>query len=260
MRGLLSRVRVFWRGLADPGRLDADMDDEMRFHIEMETQRIMRVTGVDVGEARRQAALAFGGIEKYRGAARDVLGFTRIRGLSLDLRLGVRMLRRSPGLTLVAVFALALAIGSGVAYLEFVNDLLHGRLPFPQADRIVGIQNWDQQTGQPESRSTADFVGWRGSLHSFDSLGAYRALDRNLITPDGRAEPVRGVEVSAAAFHIAQLPPLLGRTLELTPTRTRRGAGRRSAPRCGPATKRWSVGWRQSPESSRSPTRRACRA
>jgi len=146
------------------------------------------------------------------------------------------------------------------AYLEFVNDLLHGRLPFPQADRIVGIQNCDQQTGQPESRSTADFVGWRGSLHSFDSLGAYRALDRNLITPDGRAEPVRGVEVSAAAFHIAQLPPLLGRTLELTPTRTRRGAGRRSAPRCGPATKRWSVGWRQSPESSRSPTRRACRA
>ena len=213
MRRLISRMRVFWRGLANPARLDTDMNDEMRFHLDMEAQRIMRVTGAGAAEARRQAALAFGGVEKYRGAARDVLGLTRVRGLSLDLRLGIRMLRRSPGLTLVAVFALALAIGSGAAYLEFVNDLLHGRLPFPDAGRIVGIQNWDQQTGHPESRSTADFVAWRGSLRSFDSLGAYRALDRNLITPDGRAEPVRGVEVSAAAFHIAQLPPLLGRTL-----------------------------------------------
>ena len=73
---LWARGRSWLSALLGRRRMERDMDAELRFHIEMETQRIMRVTGVDVGEARRQAALAFGGIEKYRGAARDVLGFT----------------------------------------------------------------------------------------------------------------------------------------------------------------------------------------
>jgi putative ABC transport system permease protein len=169
--------------------------------------------GLDAGEARRQATLAFGGIETWRGASRDALGFTWARGLSLDLKLGSRMLAKYPGLTLVAVFALSLAIGAGAGYLEFINDLMHGQLPFAEGHRIVGIQNWDQQTGDPDHRSTADFVAWRGTLRSFEALAAYRELDRNLMTGDGRVEPVRGVDISAAAFRIARVPPLLGRTL-----------------------------------------------
>jgi predicted permease len=212
LRRILADLRLQWRGLRAPAQIDAEMRDEMRFHIEMEAQRRI-AQGIDAAEARRQAAVAFGGVEKYRGAGRDAFGFTWARGLSIDLKLGLRMLVKYPGLTTVAVFALALAIGAGAAYLEFVNDLLHGRLPFDQADRIVGIQNWDQETGAPEHRSTADFVAWRGTLSSFEDLAAYRPLDRNLITDDGRAEPVRGVEISAAAFRIARVPPLLGRSL-----------------------------------------------
>ena len=122
------------------------------------------------------------------------------------------MLVKFPGLTIVAVFALSLAIGAGAAYLEFINDL-HARHSCRslEADRIVGIQQWDQQTGNPDHRSTADFVAWRGTLRSFEDLAAYRQLERNLITDDGRVEPVRGVEISAAAFRIARVPPLLGR-------------------------------------------------
>ncbi|MDP2055515.1 MAG: ABC transporter permease [Acidobacteriota bacterium] len=212
MRQLFSRARILWRGLRRPAQLDADMRDEMRFHIEMETERRIQ-QGLDPAEARRQAAIAFGGIEKYRGAGRDVLGVTWLRGLSTDTRLGVRMLMKHPGLTLVAVFALSLAIGAGAGYLEFTRDLMHGRLPFPDGDRIVGIQNWDQQSGDPEHRATFEFVSWRGRLASIEDLGAYRALNRNLIAEDGRAEPVRGVEISASAFHIAGVPPLHGRPL-----------------------------------------------
>ena len=212
MRRMLSRARTFWRGLRHPAQLDADMDDEMRFHVEMETERRIQ-QGLDPAEARRQAAIAFGGIEKYRGAGRDVLGLTWLRGLSTDTRLGVRMLRKHPGLTVVAVFGLSLAIGAGAGYLEFTRDLMHGRLPFPDGDRIVGIQNWDQQSGDPEHRTTFEFVNWRGRLASIEDLGAYRALNRNLIAEDGRAEPVRGVEISASAFHIAGIPPLHGRPL-----------------------------------------------
>ena len=134
--------------------------------------------------------------------------------MSVDFKLGMRMLKKYPGLTAVALFALSLAIGAGSAYLEFVNDLLHGKLPFPEADRIVGIQVWDQESGDPDPKQTANFVAWRDSLRSIEELAAYRALERNLITEDGRAEPVRGVEISAAAFHIAQVPPLLGRPLQ----------------------------------------------
>lgn len=213
MRGALARLRSFWHGLRKPAQVDADMADEMHFHIEMEAQRLMTRQGIDAEEARRRAALAFGGVEKYRGAGRDALRFSWARGLSTDMKLGVRMLRKYPGLTAVAVFALSLAIGAGAAYLEFVNDMLHGHLPFPDAERIVGIQNWDQQTGDPEHRSTFDFVTWRGSLSSLEQIGAYRALDRNLVTEDGRAEPVRGVAISTSIFRVAGVAPLLGRTL-----------------------------------------------
>ena len=213
MRGLLARMRSFWHGLRQPAQVDADMADEMRFHIDMEAERLMARQGLDAEEARRRAAIAFGGVEKYRGAGRDALRFSWARGVSTDMKLGVRMLRKYPGLTAVAVFALSLAIGAGAAYLEFVNDMLHGRLPFPDPERIVGIQNWDQQTGDAENRSTFDFVTWRAGVSSFEHIGAYRALDRNLITEDGRAEPVRGVEISASIFRIAGVAPLVGRPL-----------------------------------------------
>jgi putative ABC transport system permease protein len=212
VKALLSRALIFWRGLRRPTQLDADMNDEMRFHIEMETQRNIR-QGLDPIEAGRQAAIAFGGVEKYRGAGRDVLGFTWLRGLSTDVKLGLRMLMKYPGLTVVAVFALSLAIGAGAAYLEFTQDMMHSRLPFPEGDRIVGIQNWDTESGDPENRAAFEFVSWRGRLQSIDDLGAYRPLDRNLISEDGRAEPVRGAEISAAAFHMVGVPPLHGRPL-----------------------------------------------
>ena len=212
LKGALARVRSYWHGLRHPAHVDADMADEMRFHIEMEAQRLQQ-RGLSVAEAHRQAAIAFGGVEKYRGAGRDAFGFTWMRGMSTDFKLGMRMLKKYPGLTCVALFALSLAIGAGAAYLEFMNDLMHGKLPFAEADRIVGIQVWDQQSGETDQRQAANFVAWRGSLRSIDELAAYRYIDRNLITGDGHAEPVRGAEISAAAFRIAQVPPLVGRPL-----------------------------------------------
>ena len=211
MRSLLAHLRAFWRGAGRPSQLDRDMSDEMRFHIEMETQRLQQ-RGLSADEAARQAALRFGGVEKYRGAGRDALGLTWTRGISTDIKLGTRMMRKHPGLTAVALFALSLAIGAGAAYLEFINDLMHGRLPFPDADRIVGVQVWDRQSGNPENRVTADFISWRSSLRSFEDVAAYRNVERNLVA-GGRAEPVRAAEMTASAFRIARVPALIGRTL-----------------------------------------------
>src|SRR4030095_4299435 len=120
MRTLIANLRAFWRGLLRPSQVDTDMNDEMRFHIEMESKRLQQ-RGLSEHEAARQAAIRFGGVEKYRGAGRDAFGFTWMRGMSTDFKLGMRMLRKYPGLTAVALFALSLAIGAGAAYLEFVN-------------------------------------------------------------------------------------------------------------------------------------------
>ncbi|MDP1570562.1 MAG: ABC transporter permease [Vicinamibacterales bacterium] len=214
MRGIFARVASLWRGLRHPDTLDAGMADEMQFHLEQDAERLMREHGLDAVEARRQAALRFGGVEKYRGAARDALHLTWARGLSVDVKLSLRILGRYPGLTATAVFALALAIGAGAAYLEFTADLMHGRLPSDPGRRIVGIVQWDQQTGRPEDRVTFDYVSWRDTLTTLDGLAAYRNLERNLVTEDGRAEPARGAALTSQAFGILAVPPHLGRTLQ----------------------------------------------
>src|SRR4026207_1437552 len=104
MRSLLAWLPAFWRGARQPSQLGVDMDDEMRFHIEMETKRLQQ-RGLSADEAARQAARALGGVEKCRGAGRDALGLTWLRGVSTDMKLGMRMLRKHPGLTAVALFA-----------------------------------------------------------------------------------------------------------------------------------------------------------
>ncbi|HEX2205179.1 MAG TPA: permease prefix domain 1-containing protein, partial [Longimicrobium sp.] len=209
----LEAARARLRLLLAPGAAEARMDEEIRFHIEMETERLAREAGLDPVEARRRALVAFGGVEKVREEMRDGRGLAWLGGWKLDLKLGVRMLRRSPGLTVVATLALAVAIGGGAGYLELVNDLFRPRLAFPDGDRIVGLHNWDAAGGAADPRVLHDFAAWRRELRSVEELGAFRPLERNLVTADGRAEPVRGVETSAAAFRVTRVPPALGRPL-----------------------------------------------
>jgi putative ABC transport system permease protein len=131
---------------------------------------------------------------------------------SLDFKLGLRMLVKHPGITFIGVIALAVAIGGGAAYLEFINDIfrptLHG-----DAARIVGVRNLDTATGEVEHRAMRDLAIWQRESRTLDRLGAFVPVERNLITSDGRVEPVRAVEISTAAFQIMPATPLLGRPL-----------------------------------------------
>ena len=192
---------------------EARMDEELRFHMEMEAERLEREAGLSPTEARRRALVAFGGVEKYREELRDGRGLAWLGGMTLDLKLGVRMLTRYPGLTVIASLALAVAIGAGATYLEFSRDLLRPKLDFPGGERIVGLYNIDAVSGEPDLKSLHDYAVWKRELRSVDELGAARPLERNLITADGRSEPVKGAEISASAFRITGVPPLLGRHL-----------------------------------------------
>jgi len=131
----------------------------------------------------------------------------------LDVKVGVRMLARYPGLTLVGTAAIAVAIALGTLYFEALDKWMHPHLPMPDADRIVSVGTWDDSASAPEARTLHDFAVWREQVKTVDQLGAAIVFERNLATEDRRVEPVRGAEISASAFRMLGARPLLGRTL-----------------------------------------------
>ncbi|HEV2736824.1 MAG TPA: ABC transporter permease, partial [Longimicrobiaceae bacterium] len=213
MNGLVTRARSLWRGLRHPDRLEAEMDEEMRFHMEMEAERLARERGLDPAEARRQAAVAFGGTDRYKEEGRDARGLTRVAGASLDFRLGFRMVARHPGLTLVGVLAMAFGIAAGAVAFELVKDQLFPPLPYGEAGRIVGIRNVSTRTTRPDPRALHDFAAWRAELRSVEHLSALHHRERTLSAGVGAGAPVAEAAVSAAAFGLVRPMPLLGRPL-----------------------------------------------
>jgi predicted permease len=213
MKTLFARVRSFWRGLRRPDQLWAEMDEEMRFHVDMEAERLQRERGLDPAEARRKAAAEFGGVEKYREAGWDARGLGWLGGLTLDLKLGGRMLVKYPGLTVVGGLAMAFAIWVGVVVFEMVMLFVSPTLPLPEGDRIVHLRNWDVQASDPEPRATHDFGVWRQTMRTVTDFGAWEDVTRNLKGRDGEILPVQVAAITASGFRIAPTPPLLGRTL-----------------------------------------------
>jgi putative ABC transport system permease protein len=134
-------------------------------------------------------------------------------GVRLDTKLGIRMLVKYPGLTIVGGLAMAFAVWVGATTFEVVRQLKHPSLPLPNGERVVELRNWDVVEGAPDPRALRDFVLWRESLKSVTDLGAYRDLSRNLLGSTGDATPVQVAEISATAFRIDPSKPLLGRVL-----------------------------------------------
>src|SRR5688500_15212015 len=211
LAGLFSRLRARWRTLSRSSQLDTEMDDEMRFHVDMQAERLIRERGLDAGEARRQAHVAFGGVEKWKAEGRESRGGRWIDHLSLDTRLGLRMLIKHRSLTLIGVFAMTVAVAIGATLFEVISEALTPALPFPQGERVVSIEFATERVSVPAQARIHDFIDWRSELKSIEHLGAFRTVERNLATAASYPEPARVAEITASAFAIAQTPPHLGR-------------------------------------------------
>ena len=200
------------RALLRKEAVERELDEELAFHLEMETDRLVREKGLDRAEARRQAAILFGGVEKAKEEVRDArtLGWTT--GMSLDLRLGARMLVKYPGLALVGGLGMAVAIAVGALF-EVAAAVVRTPLPFDEGERVVALEVWDTEINNQDRQILHDFAAWRRELRSVRELGAYRTLERNLIVPRRAPEPVAVAEITASAFGLARVPPLLGRYL-----------------------------------------------
>ncbi len=147
-------------------------------------------------------------------ASRAIPRRQRGGGLSwLDIKLGVRMLIKYPGLTVVGALGITVAVGLAAAWFEFSRDIMTPRLPFEDGERIVRIQNWDMATAAPEPKSLHDFVTWRSELVSIEDLGAASSLDYRVGIEGGQSESVRGARITASAFRMLRVSPLLGRPL-----------------------------------------------
>jgi putative ABC transport system permease protein len=204
-----ARLRlVFGRRAAE-----SRMHDEFRLHIEMEADQLMRTKGLSPEQARRQAIAAFGGVEQQKEAMRDGRGLAWLSGLSLDLKLGVRMLLKFPMLTVAGGLALGIAIGIGAGWYDLIGKLMAPTIPLPEGDRIVSIVTHNTLTNEEEARVVRDFLDWRRALRTIDDLGAYRDDDRNLVLGNAAPEPIRIGALTAAAFRTARVAPLLGRGL-----------------------------------------------
>jgi predicted permease len=148
------------------GRASADreMDEELRFHIEMETEKNVR-SGMTPEEARRHALVSFGGMERHRGRLREGRQVPFVEPLWHDVRFGVRAVRRTPGLSAVAALTVALGVGATTTVFSAVNATLLRPLPLPEPERLGSIQ---------ERRSGAVSNGVEGMLIAYPRLLEYR--------------------------------------------------------------------------------------
>src|SRR5688572_5333597 len=139
--------------------------------------------------------------------------FAQLRFSWLDVKLGLRMLRKHPMLNLAAIFALAVGIPIGLAPSHLARAL-EAPLPGDADNRLRAIRYWDPLSSGVASTWDADFTAWSHSLRSFSSLGAFRASTHNVASSDGRAAPAAGAQLSASVFPMLGARPLQGRVLD----------------------------------------------
>jgi putative ABC transport system permease protein len=209
-----SRLARRLRALFRRTHLEHELDDEMRFHLEMEVAANVK-RGMSEGEARRVALAAFGGVERYKEECRDVRGVGVFEDLGRDIRFGVRMLRKHPGFAGVVVLTLGLGIGATTAVFGAVNGVLLAPLPFADSERLVTLWQQDRtQAGERDALSPANFLDLQDRVRSFAGVAVMEPFSLDRITPEG-PEAIDTWLVSQGFFQVLGTPARLGRTFSV---------------------------------------------
>jgi len=201
---LWARFRSWTAAMLRRTRMEREMDEEMRFHIEARAADLVS-RGVPQQEALRQARLEFGWMEMTKEECRDAVGVSFLEAPAQDVRHGVRTLLRMPAFTVITVGVLALGIGANTAIFSVVDAVLLRPLAYRDSGRLVAIL----MDGE-NPVSVANYVDWRDQSHAFAAMGAADFWSPNLTGVDS-PEHVAGLKVTQDLFPMLGIQPTLGR-------------------------------------------------
>jgi putative ABC transport system permease protein len=193
-----------------------EIEDEMRSHVEMETEANIE-RGMAPEPARHAAMRSFGNLGLVRDLAYDVRGGGMLETLMQDLRYGARMLLKQPGFTSIAVLTLSLGIGANTAIFSVVNALLLRPLPYAEPERLALLSEKSRE-GERLSASYPNYADWRTRAQSFEGMAV--AWPRTFtLTGEGTAARAPGYTVNWNFFQLLGVHPQLGRLFTETDDR-----------------------------------------
>ncbi len=208
LRVLLSRLS----GLFRKGHMECDMEDELDFHLQMEIAENVR-RGMTPAEARSKAQQRLGRVAQIKETYRETHALPIIEVLWQDIRFGFRMLRRTPGFSLLAILCLTLGIGATTAVFSWIEGIL--LRPFPlvvHQERMMAVTGTDRAAGRDDV-SFPDFLDFQKNCTLFDAFIIDRITGTTLAIGD-RADRTTMSVVSANYFDALGVRPILGRGFE----------------------------------------------
>jgi putative ABC transport system permease protein len=208
------KLRAWSQALCRKQQLDKDMAEEMRAHLQMQTQENIEA-GMAPEEARCAALRQFGGVEAIKETCREQRGTLWLEQALQDLHYGWRTLRKSPGFTAMAVLTLTLGIGANSAVFSLVNALLLRPLPYPAPERLVQVKKqvrlpWEAKSFVLEELDASELADWRRESQDVIQLAPYGGGEVNLSWA-GEAERVDCGTIGDSFLPLLGVKPRLGR-------------------------------------------------
>ncbi|HEY6387408.1 MAG TPA: ABC transporter permease, partial [Candidatus Acidoferrum sp.] len=204
-------LRSLVSALFDRASADHEMDAEIRTHLANRADDLERA-GLPRVDAERRARIEFGSQERFKEEIREARDGHFFDTLVQDVRFGLRMLRKNPGFTAVAVLTLALGIGANSSVFSVTNSVLLESLPYQHESRLVMI--WEQNTHSGNDHnvvSPANFLYWQDNNTVFDQMAAF--WDEEVtVTGNGDPRQIPAQVVSANLFSLLGVSPILGRS------------------------------------------------
>jgi predicted permease len=208
VRRFLFRLREFAR----PSRSEAELEREVASHLALLEDEFRR-RGLDPAEAARAARRAFGGVDQAKEAHRDARSFMSLDQARRDLKLALRTLRRAPGFTAAVLLILAVGSGANTAMFSVIHGVLLRPLDYPEADRIVAVQNrWASGETRPNMAGgdLIDIARLADGAGTFEAFAYYFGGDMGVQVAD-QAEMVNGRRVHPDFFRVFGVSPAAGR-------------------------------------------------
>lgn len=206
----MRRIRSWWRDLFRRRQLDAELDDEIRYHIEREIEELV-AAGVSRPEARRRALAEFGAVAAIKEEVRETRATHRVESLWLDVRFGARALRRDLLFALTGVATLALTIGSVTTVLTIAHAFFLRPLPVADAERVVEVRVTRDDGASAGFVSYPDYAAFRDGAATLEGLAAVYMGAPLFISSGEEAYSVTGAVVTANFFPLLGLEPAAGR-------------------------------------------------